>query len=238
MCCLQANFAIECAVTRMANRDISIEVAANSFADQSGNGNVASFAGKTATDATLHAPFLVTQDEGVPTMLITIYEADGETVIPDAGTTGSKAALFKLQTSEHIVTTVSPWVAATSAIMSTAANCAGLKFWGWKDTFYIRCDWANGVEVTMGAGANEFMVRRNNFAVLIQELDCICHFCHRRCAGPCGERQCRSDCSHGDVHLTFPVMPTGFFVGAALVLDVRSAKEVNTTTLVSTYIFS
>jgi hypothetical protein len=159
-----ANFAIECALTRPANDDIAITVPANAFADVALNGNVASrpqkggggVAYSDADDLTI-APFLVTLDVDVPTMEITIYEADGVTELSSADSTGSKAVIFKLHASEHIVKTVDPWAPFDASCMSTLANCAGTKFWGWKDIFYIRCDWKDATTVTIGAAANKFM---------------------------------------------------------------------------------
>ena len=95
----------------------------------------------------------MTLDVDAPTMEITIYEADGVTELSSADSTGSKAVIFKLHASEHIVKSVSPWAPFDASCMSTLANCAGTKFWGWKDIFYIRCDWKDATTVTIGAAA-------------------------------------------------------------------------------------
>ena len=109
----------------------------------------------------------MTLDIDEPTMEITIYEADGVTELSSAASTGSKAVIFKLHASEHIVKSVSPWAPFDASCMSTLANCAGTKFWGWKDIFYIRCDWKDATTVTVGAAASKFkdLAKNENDAV-------------------------------------------------------------------------
>merc|ERR1719313_3185781 len=85
------NFAIECALMRPANREISVWIPASQFSDEAGNPNPKS------------DPFLITMDQTPPTVAVTIYEADGVTTIAAGGTTGSRAAIFKIVASEHIV---------------------------------------------------------------------------------------------------------------------------------------
>jgi hypothetical protein len=135
-----ANFAIECALMRPANRDISVHVPAGAFSDLSGNPNPKS------------DPFLVTMDQTPPTAAVTIYEADGVTTLSDGGTTGSRAVIFKIVASEHILSVDTASGAGLNGLVvddivigsGTNEGCTNKKFWGWKDTYYVRCDWSNG----------------------------------------------------------------------------------------------
>jgi hypothetical protein len=135
-----ANFAIECALMRPANRDISVHIPAGAFSDVAGNPNPKS------------DPFLVTMDQTPPTAAVTIYEADGVTTIADGGTTGSRAVIFKIVASEHILSVDTASGAGLNGLVvadivigtGTNEGCTNKKFWGWKDTYYVRCDWSNG----------------------------------------------------------------------------------------------
>ena len=146
-----ANFAIECALMRPENREITVQIPASSFADASGNPNPAS------------DPFLVTMDQVPPTVTVTIYEADGVTAISDGGTTGSRAAIFKLVASEHVLSVDTASGAGLNGLVeadivigsATGEACTNKKFWGWKDTYYVRCDWTNGVTAKVSIAANK-----------------------------------------------------------------------------------
>lgn len=37
----------------------------------------------------------------------------------------------------------------------TTSGCANQKFWGWKDVYYIRCDWANSATASVAIAANK-----------------------------------------------------------------------------------
>jgi hypothetical protein len=138
-----ANFAIECALMRPGNRDITVQIPAAQFSDAAGNPNVAS------------EPFLITQDQILPTVAITIFAADGVTPIADGGTTGSRAAVFKIKASEHILSVTTTSGAGLSGMVEgdlTVSGCANNRFWGWKDTYYLRCDWADGATASVALG--------------------------------------------------------------------------------------
>jgi len=141
-----ANFAIECALMRPANRDVTVYIPAGQFSDAAGNPNPAS------------DPFLLTQDQVPPTVTATIYQADGVTVISDGGTTGSRAAIFKIVASEHVLSVDTASGAGLNGLVAgdfTTSGCANQKFWGWKDVYYIRCDWANGATASVAIAANK-----------------------------------------------------------------------------------
>jgi hypothetical protein len=141
-----ANFAIECALMRPANRDVTVYIPAGQFSDAAGNPNPAS------------DPFLLTQDQVPPTVTATIYQADGVTVISDGGTTGSRAAIFKIVASEHVLSVDTASGAGLNGLVAgdfTTSGCANQKFWGWKDVYYIRCDWTNGATASVAIAANK-----------------------------------------------------------------------------------
>lgn len=146
-----ANFAIECALMRPANREISVWIPAGQFSDEAGNPNPKS------------DPFLVTMDQTPPTVTVTIYEADGATIIQNSGTTGSRAAIFKIMASEHVVSVGTPSGVGLNGLVSSDITiggeadevCTNQKFWGWKDTYYVRCDWTNGKTAKVSIAANE-----------------------------------------------------------------------------------
>merc|ERR1719231_1082377 len=120
-----ANFAIECALMRPANREISAQIPASSFSDLAGNPNPAS------------DPFLITMDQTPPTVSVTIYEADGVTTISDGGTTGSRAVIFKIVASEHILSVDTASGAGLNGLVvddivigsGTNEGCTNKKFW-------------------------------------------------------------------------------------------------------------
>merc|ERR1711871_395480 len=92
------------------------------------------------------------QDQVLPTVTITIFEADGVTPLSDGDTTSSRAAIFKLKASEHIVSkNTNSGLGLTGMVLAdlTKTNCDNGKFWGWKDTFYLRCPWINGATVSV-----------------------------------------------------------------------------------------
>merc|ERR1711988_322480 len=131
------NFAVECALMRPANRDISVWIPAGQFSDAAGNPNPKS------------DPFLITMDQTPPSFTVELYEADGATAIASEGTTGSRAAIFKFVATEHVVSASNsdtPLALSDLTIDEDGDDeeCANPKFWGWKDTFYLRCGWANG----------------------------------------------------------------------------------------------
>ena len=99
-------------------------------------------------------PFLLTQDQVPPTVTATIYQADGVTVISDGGTTGSRAAIFKIVASEHVLSVDTTSGAGLNGLvvgdLTGVGGCTNPKFWGWKDVYYLRCDWVNGAEVQIG----------------------------------------------------------------------------------------
>jgi hypothetical protein len=146
-----ANFAVECALMRPANRDITVQIPAGQFSDAAGNPNPAS------------DPFLITMDQTPPTVAVSIYEADGVTTIADGGTTGSRAVIFKLVASEHIVSVDTASGVGLNGLVvgditigsATGEACTNKKFWGWKDTYYVRCDWTNGVTAKVSIAADK-----------------------------------------------------------------------------------
>lgn len=137
-----ANFAIECALMRPGNRELSVYVPADRFSDAAGNPNLAS------------EPFLITQDQVLPTVAITVFEADGVTQLSSNDNTGSRAAIFKIKASEHILSVATSGVNGMVVGDLTVSGCTGSKFWGWKDTFYLRCPWSNGVTASVELADN------------------------------------------------------------------------------------
>ena len=128
-----ANFAIECALMRPANREITAYVPAGQFSDVAGNPN-------TASD-----PFIVTQDQTIPVVVITVSDASGN-ALASGDSTGSRAVIFKIKATEHVrsVGTASGAGLNGMVVGDLTNTCTNPKFWGWKDTYYLRCDWTNG----------------------------------------------------------------------------------------------
>merc|ERR1711988_1955797 len=126
-------------------------IPAGQFSDAAGNPNHMS------------DPFLITMDQVPPTVTVTIYEADGVTTISSGGTTGSRAAIFKIVASEHIVSVDTASGVGLNGLVSgditigsaTNEGCTNQKFWGWKDTYYVRCDWSNGQIPKVSIAANK-----------------------------------------------------------------------------------
>lgn len=139
-----ANFAIECALMRPANREITAFVPAGQFSDAAGNPN-------TASD-----PFIITQDETVPFGVITVSDASGNLLAPSAST-GSRAVIFKIKLTEHVVSVGTTSGAGLNGMLvaDLTVTCTNGKFWGWKDTYYLRCDWTNGQTASVALDINK-----------------------------------------------------------------------------------